>query len=272
MKALAIDLIEIGGGTQIRSEIDLDHVRDLKAAWEAKAEVPPVVVFFDGKQYWLADGFHRFHSAKEAKRGSIPADVRQGTQRDAILFACGANVGHGLRRTNADKRNAVNRLLGDEEWVKWSDRKIADAAAVGVDLVGVVRKQLSETDSSSPAAKSNGQPRVGIDGKARKQPAPKAAKISGGTTFDVSEIESKGKPKNGAVKKGFDDKTVTEAFRLLVRGIDDLYDDVLNLYHDRKELVGGAGYGKAVAVVKESLNASHDAANVALHAFKEWAK
>jgi hypothetical protein len=36
-----------------------------------------------------------------------------------------ANAPHGLRRTNADKRRAVVRLLEDTEWSQWADREIA---------------------------------------------------------------------------------------------------------------------------------------------------
>ena len=49
----------------------------------------------------------------------ISADVREGSRRDAILYAVGANASHGLKRTNRDKRNAVMVLLKDPEW---SDR------------------------------------------------------------------------------------------------------------------------------------------------------
>jgi hypothetical protein len=43
----------------------------------------------------------------------ITADLRQGTQRDAVLFGISANSAHGLPRNNADKRKAVSLLLGD---------------------------------------------------------------------------------------------------------------------------------------------------------------
>ena len=82
-------------------------------------------VFYDGQAYWLADGFHRVRAAQEAGLAGINADVRQGTRRDAVLFSAGANAVHGLRRSNADKRRAVETLLNDEEWRAWSDNEIA---------------------------------------------------------------------------------------------------------------------------------------------------
>jgi len=87
--------------------------------------LPPVVVFYDGTAYWLADGFHRVAAHVKAGRESVLADVRQGHRRDAILHSVGANAAHGLRRTNADKRRAVEILLRDEEWSGWSNVVIA---------------------------------------------------------------------------------------------------------------------------------------------------
>jgi hypothetical protein len=69
----------------------------------------------------------------------IDCEVRQGTIRDAILYSVGANANHGIRRTNADKRRSVLRLLNDGEWGKWSDRKIADQCGVSHTFVAQVR-------------------------------------------------------------------------------------------------------------------------------------
>ena len=68
-------------------------------------------------------------------------------RRDAILYACGANATNGIRRTNADKRQAVERLLGDAEWSKWSDREIAKRAAVGKSFVSNLRNEMASVHS-----------------------------------------------------------------------------------------------------------------------------
>ena len=172
-KTLAIDLIRTDGGTQMRAELDRDVYLDYRDKMLAGVEFPPLDVFFDGSTYWLADGFHRFYGAREAKRGSVKATVHNGTQRDAILFAVGANTSHGLRRSNADKRNCVLALLNDEMWVKWSGEKIAEAAAVSANFVSEVKKQLS-SDESSLVAKTKDEPKLGKDGKKRKPPNRKA--------------------------------------------------------------------------------------------------
>ena len=77
---------------------------------------------------------------KRARRA--PSAAGQGTRRDAILLSVGANAEHGLKRTNADKRRAVEMVLGDEEWRAWSDREIARRCAVSFHLVGTMRSEI----------------------------------------------------------------------------------------------------------------------------------
>lgn len=138
-KTINIKAIRIDGGTQSRVEIDNSIVAEYADAIRAKVAFPPMVVFHDGADYWLADGFHRWHAYNAAGKASAEVDVRAGTVRDAILFSFGANGAHGLRRTNADKRKAVESMLADPEWVKWSDHKIADACGVSQPFVSGIR-------------------------------------------------------------------------------------------------------------------------------------
>lgn len=161
-KKLSIDLIRIDGGTQMRAEIDQATVDEYAAAWKAKAEFPPVVVFFDSADYWLADGNHRTLGAKAAGLVSILADVRKGTQREAILFAAGANRTHGLRRTNADKRKAVNTLLDDPDWGARSSAWIAGECGVSDSLVESIRNERRQHTEKDVEL------RIGQDGKTRK--------------------------------------------------------------------------------------------------------
>jgi hypothetical protein len=94
----------------------------------------------------LADGRHRVEARKRAGKGPlIECDVRAGTMRDAIIFACGANWNHGLPRTNADKRKAVATLLSDPEWSAWSDSDIAKRCRVSHTFVGQMRAELAVT-------------------------------------------------------------------------------------------------------------------------------
>jgi hypothetical protein len=61
----------------------------------------------------------------------------------AVLYSVGANAAHGVQRSNADKRRAVETLLRDTEWSQSSDREIARRCAVAHSFVLKVRQELS---------------------------------------------------------------------------------------------------------------------------------
>lgn len=143
MSYLDIAKIRRDGGTQPRVGIIQETVAEYAEAMLAGDEFPPVIVFHDGTDYWLADGFHRALAGIVAGIEEIRADIRMGTLRDAVLFSAGANATHGARRTNEDKRHAVKLLLLDPEWSQWSDREIARKCRVHHDLVGQMRKTVS---------------------------------------------------------------------------------------------------------------------------------
>lgn len=147
IKPLSLSAIRIDGGTQPRCEIDQNLVAEYAEAMEEDAEFPPVVVFYDGVNYWLADGFHRYHAAKQAGITGIQSEIKQGTQRDAILYSVGANVDHGKRRTNADKRRAVNILLNDAEWGGRSARWVAKTCRVTHTFVDNAKRSLATVAS-----------------------------------------------------------------------------------------------------------------------------
>ncbi|MFD2814968.1 hypothetical protein ACFSYD_12020 [Paracoccus aerius] len=153
-------------------------------------------MFYDGASYWLADGFHRYKAFAQINAHDVPADVRQGTQRAAILFSVGANASHGLRRTNDDKRRAVMVLLNDPEWSKWSDREIARQAGVsnryvsnlraGTVTVNVHTEPRTYTDRHGNQATMN-TANIGGGGKVASPPV--AEQNKGETAFGV-EVDS----------------------------------------------------------------------------------
>ena len=163
-----INAIRVDGGTQMRAGLNEATVQEYYDTLYTQERVtewpfPPIVVFYDGQDHWLGDGFHRLEAVKRLLKGNlvheIPADIRAGTRRDAILHAAGANANHGLRRSHADKRRSVETLLRDEEWRQWSDREIARSCNVSADLVGTVRKELAPpvtvgNDSETPAERT----------------------------------------------------------------------------------------------------------------------
>lgn len=133
---IALKDIKVDGGTQSRVALDDSAIEDYSQALDI---LPPVIVFDDRDNYWLADGFHRYRAHEIVGSEEILAEVRRGTQRDAILFSVGANASHGLRRTKQDKHRAVMVLLNDPEWTKWSDQEIARRCAVSQPYVSGLR-------------------------------------------------------------------------------------------------------------------------------------
>ncbi len=146
---IPLERIKTDGGTQMRAALDPDTVQEYLDAMQpiGWGDFPAVIVYYDGKDHWLADGFHRVEAYRRAadnldQPASVPADVRSGTRRDAILHAAGANASHGLRRTNADKRRAVGTLLRDDDWRHWSNREIGRRCNVSESFVREVKKDL----------------------------------------------------------------------------------------------------------------------------------
>lgn len=136
---LELQRIRIDGDTQSRVELNHEVVEEYATAMEEGATLPPVVVFFDGADHWLADGFHRYFGADHAGRDSIEADVRNGTKLDAQLFSFGVNAHHGLRRSSADKRKAIAGALNHPVSCKWSNNQIAKHCGVSDKTVAAVR-------------------------------------------------------------------------------------------------------------------------------------
>ena len=166
IKKLKLTEIVTDAGTQVRAGLNEATVTDYAEALADGAEFPPVIVFHDGSRYIAADGFHRIHAAVRNGATQIECDVRKGNKSDALKFALGCNVHHGLRRTNADKRHAVE--LAVKEFGKFSDSTLAEICAVNRELVAEVRK-INLLDSSRLTPPPT---RIGLDGRERRLPPP----------------------------------------------------------------------------------------------------
>jgi hypothetical protein len=148
MMELNLNEIEATAGTQVRRVLDQRTIDDYAEAMLAGAIFPPLTVFSPkgSERYVLADGFHRRESALECGYESFPCEMYHGSVHDALEYALGANDEHGLRRSNKDKRNAVELALKDPKWAKWSNAQIARLCRVSDQLVAKVR-----TESNLPA-------------------------------------------------------------------------------------------------------------------------
>ena len=128
-----------GDGTQSRESMNPQTVQDY-AEWLSDGnELPPITVFHDGSNYWIADGFHRVAAALRVGRQHVLAVVIDGDRRQAKLHSAGSNAAHGLPRTPGDKRKSVWLVLNDEDGKTWSDERIAAHCHVRLSLVRSLR-------------------------------------------------------------------------------------------------------------------------------------
>jgi hypothetical protein len=104
---------------------------------------PPIDVFDLGMNYLLADGGHRLEAYRLECIDKIWARVHPGGRSEALIFAAGSNVKHGLLRTNRDKHRVVENVLKHPDLGKMSNNKIAEICAVSQPFVGRVRWQLT---------------------------------------------------------------------------------------------------------------------------------
>jgi hypothetical protein len=145
---LQLDVLILDADIQPRETMSNTLIREYAALYRDGFPLPPITVFHDGADYWVADGFHRRTAALEAGLSEIPVDIEVGTKREAMLYSCGANK-HGKARTPEDKRRAIRRLLADPEWQGWSNVEIARHCGVAQSLVAKVRQSLFSEQSDA---------------------------------------------------------------------------------------------------------------------------
>lgn len=151
MERLALDQIEATAGTQVRVKIDQKIVDEYAEAIEAGAIFPPLTVFApkNSQRYLLADGFHRLAAVKKLDRKTVGVDIKEGGVHEALHYALSANTEHGIRRSSADKSNAVQMALKDPHYDDWSLREVADLCRVSHELVRVMKAKDNEPENSA---------------------------------------------------------------------------------------------------------------------------
>lgn len=192
MKHVPLSSIDFDSATQVRAEINHDVVVDYAERMEAGDKFPLVDLFAEADRYWIGDGWHRLLAAQKNGQVTIPAEVYEGGRIDAIKCALGANITNGLRRTNADKRKAVEVAL--REFGNLSSVQIAELCGVGHTFVDKIR-----ADSQPAFVAGSTEARLGADGKIRhlprgesepREPVPEAPPI-GGTSKEIEADAAK---------------------------------------------------------------------------------
>lgn len=154
MKALNLLNIRIDGGTQARLKLNQDWVKSYAESMREGDIFPELTVFFDGSEYWLVNGFHRFFAMRSNGITSTECEVINGTLREAILYSKGANGGNkrGLPTSFEDNRSNIIWMLNDDEYKTWTNTAIAKHVGVSSMTVGRIKSSL-ETKSEETTTK-----------------------------------------------------------------------------------------------------------------------
>ncbi len=187
-----LDRLVIDPGLQMREGLNHDVIDDYAESYRSGRSMPPLVSFqeADSSTLLVADGFHRLGGARAAGLQEIEVEIRQGTRRDALFFAASANTGHGMRRTNADKRRGVMVLLDDPEWSKMSNHLIAEHVGVSHMLVGNLRPESDSTGNGfqSPVRITSNGRKVKVPARTKHpKPLPRQASAAPSTRAAVQE-------------------------------------------------------------------------------------
>jgi hypothetical protein len=80
LTSLMIDALILDADVQPRETMSSGLIEDYAQLYAEGHGLPPIKVFRDGPDYWVADGFHRTEAARKVGLSEIPADVEIGTK------------------------------------------------------------------------------------------------------------------------------------------------------------------------------------------------
>ena len=149
MGLLDIKNIRTDGGTQHRARPYADVIDEYAEHYRDNKKMPPLDIMFDGKYNWLWNGFHRMAAAIKAGKRTINVEIVRGSQHDAFKKSLGANQDNGIRRSNDDKRRAVEAAFQDDEVSTMTNREIADLCGVSHTYVNGLRPPAKATASGN---------------------------------------------------------------------------------------------------------------------------
>ena len=104
---LPIEDIRTDGGTQPRVQMHQPTIKEYIDDMKNGALFPPLTVFYDGAEYWLADGFHRI----EAAHAATIEELEPYLNGEIVVLVLGPSCAADGSLTSAE------RLLGDHREV-----------------------------------------------------------------------------------------------------------------------------------------------------------
>ncbi len=152
---ILVDDLVIEPDLNLRDRLNDEILQRYAESW---TYLPPVTVFDVEGQYLMVDGFHRHGAAQILGKTTLPAWILSGTYHEALDYAAGANMFHGLALSREERRRAIEIRL--KLHPDWSDRRLAESLGVGRETVAKLRRALVEANQIPDAAT-----RIGSDGK-----------------------------------------------------------------------------------------------------------
>lgn len=149
MSEILVSAVELDTSIQCRAAIDTGIVNEYAERMIEGDRFPAVEVYGTRDRCWIADGWHRVLAAKQIGVVKIDAVLHEGGRAEALRHALGANAHHGHRRTNADKRRAVEIAL--REYPHLSSRQIAEMCGVSHMTVQRAMPDALEQSANAPA-------------------------------------------------------------------------------------------------------------------------
>ena len=185
---MKIKIEELDLSLQTRAGTDAETIDNYAEAMADGAQFPEVTVFTDGAHYWLADGFHRVMAAKQNGRTVIAADVRKGTEDDAVVFGGTANNKQGKRPTRADVQHFLSMVWERREAIFGGTptggnlaEKCGVSRATGDRFVRERLAEMPNEPSRPPASKTQVK-------------MPERGGIEGGSTVSLMQLKAPTRP------------------------------------------------------------------------------
>ena len=185
---MKIKIEELDLSLQTRAGTDAETIDNYAESMADGAQFPEVTVFTDGAHYWLADGFHRVMAAKQNGRTVIEADVRKGTEDDAVVFGGTANNKQGKRPTRADVQHFLSMVWERREAIFGGTptggnlaEKCGVSRATGDRFVRERLAEMPNEPSRPPASKTQVK-------------MPERGGIEGGSTVSLMQLKAPTRP------------------------------------------------------------------------------
>lgn len=138
---MKLSQIKLDPKLMMRVELNQDIIDEYAQSMLDGDKFPPVIIFNDGDNNYLVEGFKRYNACKKNGFELIDADVRMGTYDDAFDYALTvANRIHGERYTQKDKRYQLNMALDMPRYASKSDRELSRILKVSHTFVSNSRK------------------------------------------------------------------------------------------------------------------------------------